>query len=65
MRIRNPPTFIMSISFIMSLIMTLLVFQCGDAAVRRRATGGVVQLWFDGWSSRVLLPAEGKLSVLS
>ena len=29
MRIRNPPTFIMSISLIMSLIMTLLVFQCG------------------------------------
>ena len=28
MRIRNPPKFIMSISFIMSLIMTLLVFQC-------------------------------------
>ena len=30
MRIRNPPKFIMSISFIMSLIMTLLVFQCGN-----------------------------------
>ena len=29
MRIRNPPKFIMSISVIMSLIMTLLVFQCG------------------------------------
>ena len=28
MRIRNPPTFIMSTSLIMSLIMTLLVFQC-------------------------------------
>ena len=32
MRIRNPPTFIMSVSLIMSLIMTLLVFQC-DAVV--------------------------------
>ena len=30
MRIRNPPKFIMSISFIMSLIMTLLVFQCNQ-----------------------------------
>ena len=29
MRIRNPPKCIMSISIIMSLIMTLLVFQCG------------------------------------
>ena len=29
MRIRNPPKFIMSTSIIMSLIMTLLVFQCG------------------------------------
>ena len=28
MRIRNPPKCIMSISIIMSLIMTLLVFQC-------------------------------------
>ena len=28
MRIRNPPTFIMRVSLIMSLIMTLLVFQC-------------------------------------
>ena len=28
MRIRNPPKFIMSTSIIMSLIMTLLVFQC-------------------------------------
>ena len=31
MRIRNPPTFIMSTSLIMSLIMTLLVFQCSRA----------------------------------
>ena len=30
MRIRNPPTFIMSTSLIMSLIMTLLVFQCAS-----------------------------------
>ena len=34
MRIRNPPKFIMSISFIMSLIMTLLVFQCGGGGWR-------------------------------
>ena len=36
----EPPKFIMSISIIMSLIMTLLVFQCGrgaPACVNRRA----------------------------
>ena len=32
MRIRNPPECIMSISIIMSLIMTLLVFQCNELA---------------------------------
>ena len=35
MRIRNPPTFIMSTSLIMSLIMTLLVFQCAAPALAR------------------------------
>ena len=34
MRIRNPPTFIMSTSLIMSLIMTLLVFQCMESMER-------------------------------
>ena len=34
MRIRNPPTFIMSTSLIMSLIMTLLVFQWEHAGAR-------------------------------
>ena len=38
MRIRNPPKFIMSISLIMSLIMTLLVFQC-DRRLRRTLAG--------------------------
>ena len=28
MRIRNPPKFIMNISFIMKVIMTFIVFQC-------------------------------------
>ena len=36
MRIRNPPTFIMSTSLIMSLIMTLLVFQCAHPDDARR-----------------------------
>ena len=29
MRISNPPNFIMKVSLIMKLIMTLIVFQCG------------------------------------
>ena len=31
MRISNPPNFIMKVSLIMKLIMTLIVFQCGGA----------------------------------
>ena len=41
MRIRNPPKFIMSISFMMSLIMTLLVFQCGASLLGQFASGPV------------------------
>ena len=33
MRITSPPKFIMSISFIMSLIITLVVFQCKAGTV--------------------------------
>ena len=45
MRIRNPPTFIMSTSLIMSLIMTLLVFQCMIVRVhhvRRNGTAAMM-----------------------
>ena len=49
MRIRNPPTFIMSTSLIMSLIMTLLVFQCtGATSQPTKTTYGTISHRRDG-----------------
>ena len=63
MRIRNPPKCIMSISVIMSLLMTLLVFQCTPIralSLRLRDLAGS----FAGLSSRTAtVPAAASATV--
>ena len=56
--IRNPPECIMSISIIMSLIMTLLVFQCGGWEAGCRVVGCDVAVSADEWPVVLVVPAR-------